>query len=118
MILTNGFDPDVRVYKEAKYLVEKGFNVTILCWDRRCEYLNKEEESIDGIKIKRFFIPSVPGTGIKQLLPYFKFIKEVRKHLKDKEYTYLHCHDFDGFIVGMCTKKRKSLTLFFFFVLF
>ena len=32
MILTNGFDPDVRVYKEAKYLVEKNFEVTILCW--------------------------------------------------------------------------------------
>ena len=43
MILTNGFDPDVRVYKEAKYLVEKNFEVTILCWDRRCEYIDKEE---------------------------------------------------------------------------
>ena len=69
MILTNGFDPDVRVYKEAKYLVEKNFDVTILCWDRRCEYIDKEEEILDGIKIKRFFIPSTPGTGLKQLIP-------------------------------------------------
>ena len=60
MILTNGFDPDVRVYKEAKYLVEKNFEVTILCWDRRCEYIDKKEEILDGIKIKRFFIPSTP----------------------------------------------------------
>ena len=34
MLLTNGFDPDVRVYKEALYLVGRGFSVTVLCWDR------------------------------------------------------------------------------------
>ena len=34
MLLTNAFEMDVRVYKEARYLIEKGNNVTILCWDR------------------------------------------------------------------------------------
>lgn len=113
MILTNGFDPDVRVYKEAKYLVENGFDVTILCWDRKCEYIEKEEENIDGIKIKRFFIKSVPGTGMKQLIPYLKFIKKIKKYLKDKKYNYLHCHDFDGIIVGIFTKRRKEKKLIF-----
>lgn len=113
MILTNGFDPDVRVYKEAKYLVTQGFDVSILAWDRKCEYKDKEEENIDGIKVKRFFIPSIPGTGLKQMLPYFKFIKEIRKYLNKEEYKYLHCHDFDGIIVGLATKKGKNKKLIF-----
>ncbi len=113
MILTNSFNPDVRVYKEAKYLVEQGFNVTILCWDRKCEFLNQDTDSLDGIRIKRFSIPANPGTGMKQLLPYFKFMKEVKKYLKDKEYTYLHCHDFDGILIGMFTKNKKMKKIIF-----
>ena len=34
MLLTNAFDPDPRVHHEAKALVESGYDVTILCWDR------------------------------------------------------------------------------------
>ena len=113
MILTNGFDPDVRVYKEAKYLIEKGFNVTILCWDRKCEFLDKETENLDGINIKRFFLHSTLGTGMKQVLSYIKFIKCVKKYLNDKEYTYLHCHDFDGIISGLLTKNKKNKKIIF-----
>lgn len=113
MILTNGFDPDVRVYKEAKYLVNEGFNVTILCWDRKCEFQEKTEEMIDNIKIKRFHILSQPGTGLRQIFPYFKFIKVARRYLKDKKYTYLHCHDFDGIIVGLFTKNKKEKKIIF-----
>ena len=106
MILTNGFDPDVRVYKEAKYLVRKGHNVEILCWDRKCDYQDKLQEEIDGIQIKRFGIPSTPGSGMKQLIPFLKFIKQVKKYLKNKKYDYLHCHDFDGIIVGLSINKK------------
>lgn len=113
MILTNGFDPDVRVYKEAKYLVKNGYNVTILCWDRKCDYIDKKEEKLEGVQIERFCIPSKPGSGMKQIKPYIQFLKQVKKYLKDKEYGYLHCHDFDGILVGMCTKKRKQKKVIF-----
>lgn len=113
MILTNGFDPDVRVYKEAKFLVKKGFNVTILCWDRKKEYLEKEIEILEGINIKRFYISSVPGSGLKQTIPFIKFIAYVRNYLKDKEYQYLHCHDFDGIVAGMFTKNKRNKEIIF-----
>lgn len=114
MILTNGFDPDVRVYKEAKYLVEKGFNVEILCWDRKCEYKEKSEEILDGIKIRRFHILSQPGTGMKQIFSYIKFIFNIRKYLNVKKNCYyLHCHDFDGMITGLLSKKNKKQKLIF-----
>jgi len=113
MILTNGFDPDVRVYKEARYLVEQGFLVKILCWDRKCEYKENIEDNLDGIEIKRFNIPSRPGSGMKQLGAYIKFITSIRKYLKDKEYTYLHCHDFDGVLTGLATRKNNTHKLIF-----
>lgn len=47
MILTNGFDPDPRVYKEAKSLIKLGHKVTILCWDRSGEYINKPTEFLN-----------------------------------------------------------------------
>lgn len=112
MILANGFGPDVRVYKEAKYLVGKGFNVEILCWDRENQYLDKEKEIMDGIRIKRFFPHSVYGTGLKQIKPFLRFMGECKEYLKDKKYEYLHCHDLDGVITGYFAKSKESKLIF------
>ncbi len=49
MILTNGFEPDLRVYKEAKYLISKGHKVEIICWDREARYKDKPNEIIEVI---------------------------------------------------------------------
>ncbi|MBU5294107.1 glycosyltransferase family 4 protein [Anaerosalibacter bizertensis] len=112
MILTNRFDPDVRVYKEAKYLVERGFDVEILCWDRENDYVDKEVEVVDGIRIKRFFPYSKYGTGLKQLKSFIGFVKECKKYLKNKEYQYLHCHDLDGVIAGYFARNNNSKLIF------
>lgn len=112
MILTNGFDPDVRVYKEAKYLVNKGHEVDILCWDRRNIYKDKQNENYDGINIIRFEIHSKPGSGFKQLPAYFKFYKECKKHLKQNCYEYLHCHDLDGMLIGFFSKNKTTKLVF------
>ena len=104
MILTNGFDPDVRVYKEALYLTKEGFSVDILCWDRNADSDYPECEVIDGITIKRFKVHSMAGTGYRQLPAFFKFCEQIKRYLKVNTYDYLHCHDFDGrfiaFLVG------------------
>lgn len=113
MILTNSFDPDVRVYKEALYLVSKGVSVEIICWDRKGSDSNyPENELIDGIEITRLRIQSQAGSGMKQLPAYFKFIKSTKKYLKNKEYDYLHCHDFDGRLVGALANPRRRPIVF------
>lgn len=112
MILTNGFDPDVRVYKEAKYLVFRGFDVEILCWDRENEYINRENDIVDGIRIKRFFPYSKYGTGFKQFRSYIRFIKECKEYLNNESYQYLHCHDLDGIIAGYFINKNNSNLVF------
>jgi glycosyltransferase involved in cell wall biosynthesis len=109
MILTNSFDPDVRVYKEAVYLVSHGADVEILCWDRKKDSDYPDEQMMDGILIRRFKIPSVAGTGMKQLSPYFAYIRRVKAFLKNNPFDYLHCHDLDGRLAAaLCFAKGKT----------
>lgn len=112
MILTNGFEPDVRVYKEAKYLVKKGCSVTILCWDRDCNNELAENEIIDGIEIRRFRIRSTYGTGYKQIFAYIRFLKECRSYLNHNKFDYIHCHDIDGAIIGAIIKGKNHSMIF------
>ncbi|MCI8420510.1 MAG: glycosyltransferase family 4 protein [Oscillospiraceae bacterium] len=112
MILTNGFDPDVRVYKEGKYLINKGFQVTILCWDRDLSKNHPESEKVDGIHIVRFPIASVYGTGIKQIPAFFKYIKCCKQYIQDNPCDYLHCNDIDGALVGYIVGRRKAKIVF------
>ncbi|WP_313346638.1 glycosyltransferase [Sedimentibacter sp.] len=112
MILTNRFDPDPRVYKEAKYLNSIGIQVEILCWDRENEYLERETENVEGINIKRFYPYSKYGSGLKQIGAYFSFKKQVKQYLKNKDYDYIHCHDLDGAVVGCLIKNKKSKMIF------
>ena len=42
MLLSNPFRPDPRVHREAKSLVNAGYEVTILCWDRKQRYPTEE----------------------------------------------------------------------------
>lgn len=112
MIVTNRYDPDVRIHKEAIHLVNRGYSVEILCWDRENEYNDKSIDNIDGIKIIRFFPYAKYGTGIKQIKAYFKFIFQVKKYLSKVQYDYIHCHDLDGIITGYIGKSKKSKLIF------
>lgn len=109
MILTNGFDPDPRVYKEAKSLKKLGHKITILCWDREGTYINTPEENLDGIHIVRFFGSTEYGTGYKQIFKFLKFKEHVYEYLKDKDFQSLHCHDFDGLFIGYSINKKLKL---------
>lgn len=111
MILTNGFDPDPRVYKEAKSLTKLGHNVTILCWDRSGIYSSKPEENIDGIKIVRFFGNAKYGSGYKQGAKFLKFKKDVLDYMVNKNFEAIHCHDFDGLFIGHGVNKKLKLKL-------
>ncbi|MBR5659643.1 MAG: glycosyltransferase family 4 protein [Lachnospiraceae bacterium] len=106
MILTNAFSPDVRVYKEAKYLVSQGHEVEVLCWDKTPEKGLPRVEKQDGIRIRRFGISAIEGTGYKQIVAYLSFIHQCRKYLKRRKCDVLHCHDLDGAIVGYLARKR------------
>jgi len=76
------------------------------------KYKHKSSEIIDGIKIKRFFSEGKYGSGIKQLLGYIRYIKEVIEYLKINNFDYLHCHDFDTLVIGYIMKfKNRTMKL-------
>lgn len=110
MVLTNGFGPDVRVYKEASYLVDIGLDVEVLCWDRQGEF--KEFEVVDGIKVRRFFVEARYGTGYRQLFSYLRFIQLCKHYLDGEHYEFLHCHDLDGIIAGWWIGKKDKKLIF------
>lgn len=109
MILTNGFPPDPRVYKEAKTLAKNGYDVEILCWDRENSYLERETEKVDGFTIKRFFPFSRYGSGIKQIFPYISFIRQIKKYLSSKEIDIVHAHDIDALFAATLIKGQHKL---------
>lgn len=112
MILTNRFDPDVRVYKEAVYLTRNGAQVDILCWDRGDSRKEPQTETVDGITVTRFGCFSVPGTGVKQVPAFLRFAARVRRYLREHRYDCYHLHDMDGGIVGIFSLPRKAKYVF------
>lgn len=107
MLLTNPCDPDVRVIKEARYISERGHNITILCWDRDGKSELPQKCFEGKIKIVRFRIPSVYGTGYKQLGAFFKFVQTCKAYLKKRKVDIFHCHDLDGYIAYRLLHMKK-----------
>lgn len=121
MLLDNAFDPDVRVYKEAKYLVEQNKSVEVVCLDKKNKYKDREIETFEGIQVKRIFCRTEKTTEkiekskiiakMKQGIYFWwllKFIYQVKKYLKNKGFEILHCHDLImGFIGCMFFQDKK-----------
>lgn len=99
MLLDNPFVNDARVYKEAKSLVDNGFEVTIYCQESQDV---PEEEKKDGILIKRVF-PFYLGTTLL-------IDKYLRSHLSlfgavKNQYDIFHCHDTETWPIGYILAK-------------
>lgn len=126
MVLTNAFAPDVRVEKEALYLNQLGYDLTIFALDKRGEFLEKAEEVNDKFKIKRIYTRNsyhevlinkykVASKAKKlfYLFWYFSFIKRLSHFLSVKKYDFLHCHDLEGIIAGYIARRGKNIPIIF-----
>ncbi len=95
MLLTNPFKPDPRVYKEARTLIELGFDVTVVAWDR--EGSHKHFEVMEGIKVYRIPVISKYASFFDFLikLPLF-YIKAMLCVIRNRHGLYsIHANDFD-----------------------
>lgn len=105
MLLTNAFEPDPRVYQEAKSLINNGYGITIICWDR--DYKKQAFEKINAIEIERIYVRSTHGRGVSQTIFLFIFwIKAFFRIIKN-QFDIIHCHDFDTLPVGFLISKVK-----------
>ena len=109
MLLSNAFNPDPRVHREAVALVEDGYNVEILCWDR--DLKAPLREIIDGINVERIYLRSTHGRGTTQMFFLFLFWIKALLKILNKKFDIVHAHDFDTLPLGYVISKLKNAKL-------
>lgn len=115
---SNPVCPDSRVEKEALTLMDEGYDVTILCWDRDSNH--KIEKSFLNLSNKKIPILRIGykatfGEGIKNLFQYLKFQFSMRHWIKKNHYDFdiLHACDFDtAFFTYRLAKRMKKKVVF------
>ena len=105
MIVSNGHGPDPRVQKEAEALVEGGYDVRVLAWDR--ERSHPPSETIGGVRIERFH------HGKQQYGDLFQTWKGLRhfhrfayQAMRSDPPLICHSHDQDTCRVGLRWKRE------------
>jgi len=111
MLLTNAFEPDPRVHQEALSLIQNGYDVALLCWDRDRKF--PPEEMIDGIRIERIYVHSTHGRGSTQVPFLLSFWLKTYGRAISKDFNIVHCHDFDTLPLGYLLSKRKKAKLIY-----
>jgi len=107
MLLTNPFHPDPRVHKEARSLVEAGYRVTVICWDRKGEF--PPVETLDGIDVVRIHVASTYGAGSRQILRMPVFWMRALGVLQSLCPDIIHCHDLDTALAGWWYIQRHHV---------
>ncbi len=113
MIVSNPVVYDARVKNEANSLIQKGYRVTVLGWDRKSEFTS--EERSDGVRMIR-----LRNTGYMNLLlldllrlrPWWRLAYGNALKLYGKDsFHVVHCHDLDTLPTGVLLKKRLGVHL-------
>ena len=108
MVVTNRYDPDPRVHKEATALLKAGHEIKIYSFDRFHE-ISEGIETIDGIEVHRFRLEKPMNRGIistKKGLDRFR--KFVINELHKNPPMVVHCHDQDTCSIGLYWKNKGA----------
>jgi glycosyltransferase involved in cell wall biosynthesis len=103
MLLSNPATFDQRPLKEGHALVDAGYAVTILAWDREGE---APTDSVfeDGLVIKRMRLRAGHGTPFLTVPKLIVFYLWCLAHLLVSGADAVHCHDVDTLPVGFAAK--------------
>lgn len=112
LLRSNPVNPDPPVEKAALALLNAGYDVKIIGWDRDADYAVKRDfvQLADyKVEVIRFGIKAQFSGGIKKnLVPLCLFLKRLRSWLVKNKATYdvIHAFDFDtGFVASGYAKK-------------
>jgi glycosyltransferase involved in cell wall biosynthesis len=108
MIVENAFTPDQRVLKESQALKAAGHEVSVLAWDRLCQF--PPYEIVKAVPVKRIRIKSGYGIRWRQMFYIWRFwLLAFYSALKAKP-DIIICHDFHtlgaGFLLKMVRRKH------------
>ena len=109
MIVTNRYDPDPRVHKEATTLLKAGHKIRIYAFDRFHEIGGGVTE-IDGLLVNRFQLDKPMKRSILSTKKGLdKFRKFVIKELHKDPPEVVHCHDQDTCSIGLYWKNKGAV---------
>ena len=111
MLLSNPFVNDSRVYSEAVSLVNAGYKVSIIAWDRAGN--NKLKETRDEIMVYRIKNDLVMKVMQKPLLQIPLFWKKAISFAKNLKFDVIHCHDLDTLYIGIKLKQQFNARLIY-----
>lgn len=111
MLLSNAFDPDPRVQREASALVQAGYTVTLICWDR--DFKSKLFDCMDGIHVERIRVRSTHGRGTGQTYFTILFWLKAFSRAFRKKFDIVHAHDFDTLPLGCILAKCRHAKLIY-----
>jgi len=120
MFVSNPFISDPRVYAEAKTLIQAGYEVAIIAWDR--EEQNPPRQNLDGIEVvrlrtrllpKRCHFGSLLWVGLNLILWQRQAYRQALILNKEKPLDIIHCHDLDTLAIGTRLKRKLGLPLIY-----
>lgn len=114
MILSKPFVLDPRVNQEARSLVNNGYEVTVIVWDRRKIY--KPEEVVDGVRVVRIYNNGVVDAFHSDIFrnPFWwrkAYYKALDLYKNSYKFDVVHCHDLDTLKTGVWLKRRLGVKL-------
>lgn len=112
MPLSNAYQPDPRVEREAQALAAAGHRVSIIAWDRQAKLAPREQRG--GVEVIRVQgVHSVHGAGWRQLFHLPRFWRESIRMALALRPDVMHCHDLDTLYIGWQVKRRLGCRLIY-----
>lgn len=93
MLLDNHYGPDPRVRLETRLLINAGFRVRVIAWDRR-EHACDERLEVDEMEVVRLAVPAPPRGGrrtiVKAIIFGLRIFRERRRLLSEAAVFVVH----------------------------
>lgn len=112
MILRDVFPPDIRVSKEARTLIDVGYNVFLLAESRSDDL---KEENVEGLSVRRVKT-NYAADKLNTLRLFITFQdrlwrKEIKKFVEDFGIDVLHFHDIPLIKTGIDAIRYEDIPI-------
>lgn len=112
MVVLNNFIKDSRVIREAKTLVQAGFDLTVFALH---DPGLREQEKMYGFRVNRIHLVTrkLPKNRIIQLLKYAEFVLRCWSRINKIKPGICHCHDLYSLPIGyIVTRFNRSKLIY------
>ncbi len=110
MLVTNEYRPDPRVHKEARALLQGGYDMVVAAWDRT--WARPLREDMEGVHVHRLRTRKVGGQ-IALALNYPLFLLRALGEARRSKPDVIHAHDLDTLPIGLLISRLRRVPLVF-----